>query len=391
VTARPVDLWLVAGAIGLSAAGDFVALIALVLHANETQGEGIGVAAVFIALWAPIAVLAGHVGLIIDRFETTRVLASVSVAQAVVAVALAFVSPFGLLLLLTALLGVGVAISQSAEFALIPAVSAGRSTQSANGIVETARYVGFAVGPLIGGASTGLGGVRLAMLVDAATFLIVAAVAVALRVQRQPVTADDGRRRARDGVTFLVQDRLLALTMAVATTSLVFISISIPADVVYVQDVLGVRDIGYGLVTAAWMAGMAFGAMVVSPRIAIAGLATAGFASVAIQGFGVALAPVFLVFWVMVVCYLVGGAGHGVKNVAFRSLIHERIPADRHGRAFAAYNGLRNSAELIALVAGGVLVATLGARGTLFLAGSVSAVAGLFGLAVRRRMSRSGY
>jgi hypothetical protein len=27
-------------------------------------------------------------------------------------------------------------------------------------------------------------------------------------------------------------------------------------------------------------------------------------------------------------------------------LIHERVPADRHGRAFAAYNGLRNSAEL---------------------------------------------
>ena len=106
------------------------------------------------------------------------------------------------------------------------------------------------------------------------------------------------------------------------------------------------------------------------------GLATAGFAAVAIQGLGVLLAPVFLVFWVMVVCYLVGGAGHGVKNVAFRSLIDERIPADRHGRAFAAYNGLRNTAELLALVAGGLLVATLGARETLFLAGGVSGASG---------------
>ena len=85
-------------------------------------------------------------------------------------------------------------------------------------------------------------------------------------------------------------------------------------------------------------------------------------AAVAIQGLGEALAPLWLVFWFMVVCYFVGGAGHGVKNVAFRSLIHERVPPERHGRAFAAYNGLRNTAELIALAAGGALVATLGAR-----------------------------
>ncbi len=385
VAVRPIDLWLVAGAIGLSAAGDFVALIALVLHANETQGAGIGVAATFIALWTPTALLAGHVGLLIDRFETTRLLTLASIAQAIVAFGLAFATPFGLLLLLTALLGVGVAISQSAEFALIPSVSAGRSLQSANGTVETARYIGFAVGPLVGGALAGIGGVKLAMLVDAATFVVVAAVALALRVQRQPSVDDGTPRRARDGVMFLVEDRLLALTIAVATTSLIFISISIPADVVYVQDVLGVEDIGYGLVTAAWMLGMAVGANFISRRIALPCLATAGFVAVAVQGTGVALAPIFLVFWVMVVCYLVGGVGHGVKNVAFRSLIHERIPFERHGRAFAAYNGLRNTAELVALVAGGLLVASLGARATLFLAGGVSAVAGLAGLALRRR------
>jgi MFS family permease len=165
---RPQDIWLVAVAIGLSAAGDFIALIALGLRANEMHADGIGVAAIFIALWAPIAVLAGYVGLIVDRFETTRLLAFVSAGQAVVAVVLGFTTPFGLLLLFTAVLGAGVAVSQSAEFALVPTVAGTRSVQSANGIVETARYVGFAVGPLAGGALTAIGGVELAMLVDAA-------------------------------------------------------------------------------------------------------------------------------------------------------------------------------------------------------------------------------
>jgi MFS family permease len=303
----------------------------------------------------------------------------------VVAVVLGFTTPFGLLLLFTAVLGAGVAVSQSAEFALVPVVAGDRSMQSANGIVETARYVGFALGPLVGGALTAIGGVELAMLVDAASFVAVGIVAVTLRVRRHPEPAEEGeKRRARDGVLFLFGDRILSLTMTVATTSLLFMSASIPADVVYVQDVLGVQDIGYGLVTSAWMLGMALGATFVSPHIALPSLATAGFVAVAVQGLGVAITPIFLVFWVMVACYLVGGAGHGVKNVAFRSLIHDRIPVERHGRAFAAYNGLRNTAELGALVAGGVLVATLGARGTLLLAGSVSALAGLVGLAVGR-------
>ena len=67
----------------------------------------------------------------------------------------------------------------------------------------------------------------------------------------------------------------------------------------------------------------------------------------------------------MLACSSVGGLAHGLKNVMFRSLIHERAPERLHGRAFAAYNGIRNAAELGAFAAGGVLVAAIGARGTL--------------------------
>ena len=65
-----------------------------------------------------------------------------------------------------------------------------------------------------------------------------------------------------------------------------------------------------------------------------------------------------------------------------RTLIQERVPDRLHGRAFAAYNGLRNGAELIALAGGGLLVAALGGRVTLALAGGISMVAGLIGLAI---------
>ena len=46
---------------------------ALTLHLEESTGSGIAVSALFIALWAPLVVFAGPVGLLADRFDTRRV------------------------------------------------------------------------------------------------------------------------------------------------------------------------------------------------------------------------------------------------------------------------------------------------------------------------------
>jgi MFS family permease len=386
---RDRDLRVVAGAIGVSAAGDFVALVALALRANDMQGSGIAVSAVFICLWAPIAVLAGHVGVLVDRVEATRLLALVSALQAVVAAVLAFTGTFWLLLLLTALLGTGVAIAQAAEFAVVPRVIGRRSLQRANALVETTRYIGFSVGPLLGGALKAVGGTETAMLVDAVSFVAIALVALTLPRRSRPSAAGE-KRRARDGIVFLGRDPQLALAMTVAFVSLLFMSASIPADLLYAQDVLGVEDVGFGLVLTGWTVGMVLAANLLAPRVPTRALALAAFAAVAIQGLGKAAAPLWLTFGFMVVCYVVGGAGHGVKNTTFRTLIHQRVPEELHGRAFAAYNGLRNTAELVALAAGGVLVGAVGPRATLWLAGGVSALAGFAGLgALVARRSRA--
>jgi hypothetical protein len=71
--------------------------------------------------------------------------------------------------------------------------------------------------------------------------------------------------------------------------------------------------------------------------------------------------------------------------VLARTLIQQQVPDRLHGRAFAAYNGLRNGAELIALAAGGVLVAAIGGRATLALAGAIPVAAALVGLMLCRR------
>lgn len=369
---------MVAGAIALSAMGDFVALIALGLRANE-MWEGFGVSVVFIALWAPAALLAGHAGLIVDRFETRSIAIAASLFQCVVTAVLAFANnSIAALLLLTALLGVGATIAQSAEFALVPVLAGRRPLARANGLVESARSLGFVVGPLAGGALAAAAGTRGALLVDAASFLAITAALASLAVRRQPVRTDQPPR-ASEGIELLFGERTLAIAIGAGTLTLVFMSASIPADFVYVTDNLGKSSLALGLVLTLWASAMLVGSLMLAPRVASSAVAVCALLAASLQGFSKFAAPFWMIFPFMCFCYLFGGLGHGAKNTLFRTLIHQRIVPERHGRAFAAYNGLRNGAELIALAAGGALVAAIGGPGTLWIAGGAAGFVGLAG------------
>ena len=81
---RERDLRIVAAAIAISAIGDWVAMIALSLRANELW-KGAGVAVLLIRLSSPLAALAGHVGVLVDRLETRALAIWAALFQAVIA------------------------------------------------------------------------------------------------------------------------------------------------------------------------------------------------------------------------------------------------------------------------------------------------------------------
>jgi len=385
------DRELLAGAVGLSALGDFLGFIPLALHVQERTGSGIAVAALFIALWTPSALLGGPAGLLADRVESRRLLRDVSLAQAVVALVLAFA--FGGLLpilLLTALLGVGVAVAQPAEFALVPATAGAGGVAAANGRIEAARYLGFTLGPVIGGLLAAAGSTRVALLVNAATFLAVALAAQALRARREPrPAADRTADRAREGIAFLVRDDVLAPVIVAAFVSLLFMTASATAEVFFAKDVLHAGDTGYGTLMTLWTLGMVVGSTLIATRVSAARYAGVALGAIALQGAGLALPTLWLVLPFALAAYLVGGVGHGTKNVVVRTLIHTRVPDELRGRAWAAYSAGRNGAELVALVSGGLLVAALGARWTLLLAGALPIVAAAYAALRRARPSAS--
>jgi Na+/melibiose symporter-like transporter len=385
MTRAPRDLRLLAGAVLLSAAGDMLLVVVLALRVHDLTGSGFAVAALFGALMAPIVVLAPVAGRLVDRTETRRLLLLVSLAQAGVAGALVFADGLAPILALSALLGAGAAVAGPAEASLVPATVPEYGLTQANGWVETARYAGFTAGPLLAGALTAAGGVQLGLAANAVSFAVVALAAALMHARREPLPAASPAAAtspaADGGLRILFGDPVLRVAIGASVAALLFISASMTAEVFYVRDVVGAGATGYALVFAAWTAGMVVGAVGVAAKVK-APLAIAALVALAIQGAGMAAAALWAVLPFVMAGYLVGGVGHGVKNVLLRTLIGQRVPAHAHGRAFAAYNAARNTAELGALGAGGVLVAVLGAQPALLLAGLGPVVAGLAGLSL---------
>jgi MFS family permease len=336
--------------------------------------------AFFLALFGPVVALGGIAGRLADRFENARLLWIVSIAQAA-AIAVMALSTGSLagLIALAALVGVGVAIAQPAEFALVPVAAGGQRLTEVNGLVETARYAGMTLGPVAGGALAAAGRLDIALWVDAATFLAVAAAAALMHARRRPERAEGDHGRAREGVAVLTSDPVLRVTLATAVAALLFFSMSITAEVFYVKDVLLAGDTAFGVLFTSWALGMVVGAVGLARRVPMSALAVAAVAAVAIQGAGLATAAGG-VLWAAFAGFTLGGIAHGVKNVLVRTLIHERVPETVRGRAFGVYNAARNGAELSALALGGVLVGAIGAQAALLLSGLIPLAIGIAGL-----------
>jgi hypothetical protein len=233
------------------------------------------------------------------------------------------------------------------------------------------------------------GATRIALLVNAASFLAVALAARALRARREAHRRNHSTERARDGIAFLLHDGVLAPVIAAAFVSLMFKTAFGHRGGVLRQGRPARGRHRLRRAHDALDAGMVIGSTLVASRVPAAAYATAALGAMALQGAGLALPTLWLVLPFAPGAYLVGGIGHGTKNVVVRTLIHARVSDELRGRAWAAYSAGRNAAELLALVGGGLLVAAIGARWTLLAAGALPVLAASVALAqaTRRRAS----
>ncbi len=138
---------------------------------------------------------------------------------------------------------------------------------------------------------------------------------------------------------------------------------SMTAELFFVLDVLHAGQTGYGVLHRRLDRGMVAGAVRLGSRDSRRrGSRPSLWRRSRPREPGSSGASIATALGVALAGFALGGIAHGVKNVAIRTLIHQRVPEALRGRAFAGYNAARNAAELGALGLGGVLVDVAGAR-----------------------------
>src|SRR3954469_13418393 len=264
------DFRILFSAYALSCAGDSLALVALTIRAHDLTGSGWAVSAVLISALAPVVLLARWTGRLIDTRETVGVVRAVSLLEVAVAAALAFSTSIGQLVPLTLLLAAGFAVTQPGLFALTPEIVGEGRLASANGALELARWGGGVAGPLLAGFLAAGGGTRVALLADAATFLVMVVAIGALRTQREPTAGDEQPSESSgggSGFAILRRDPALRLVVGVLAIMVLAASMVDVAEVFFVKGVLHAGDAGYGALMAAWGAGVAVGVTLLARRL----------------------------------------------------------------------------------------------------------------------------
>ncbi|MDR7279724.1 MFS transporter [Catenuloplanes atrovinosus] len=367
-----------AGARGLSVAGDLLAATTLALTLQSTGAGGFAVSGLLLAGVSPLVVLAPLTGRLVDRVDSRRLLAGVGVAQAGVCVLLAFTTAPAAIIALVALIACGLALTQPTLAALLPAMVSRDELPRATALAQTMSSIGALAAPVLAGVLAGQFGPRVPLIVDAGFFLALAAAGLLIRTRRAAAVTGDAAARAADTTPFRYwRDPLLgAITVAVAGVVLGVGAINVVA-VFYLRETLHASTTAYGVVEGLWAAGLLAGtwatarlvrrmrddgALVYGTLAALAGtcLAIAAMAAV----------PALL--WVTPL-YLLGGLCNGGLNVQQNVLVARRVPAESHGRAFAILVGWVQGAGLTGYALAGFLLELLPPR-TLVLALGVAGV-----------------
>ena len=359
------DLVLVASGRGISLLGDEVAVLGLVLWASA-RGEGaLAVTALMLAAAVPQLVAAPLAGLLADRVPTRRLVATVSLLQSVVMLALVAAVGTGSLPLVVAgvlALNVGQAVANPAWQALVPTIAPGDALPRALSLLQTVSAAAMLVGPALGGLLVGTLGISAALAVDAVTFLALALVGLALRTERRPEREVQEHGAAYAGIRLVAGSPLLRALFVLLATTIVAIGAVNVAEVFLLTQELGAGAAVYGAIGALFAVGLMAGATAGRRRLGVRASArllvvVLAWMSAALVVLGVAPSLV-----VAGAATFAVGLGNGLLNVLVQSIVVRRTPEPLLGRVFAALSALVGAGMIIATTIGGALLVAVGVR-----------------------------
>lgn len=306
-------------------------------------------------------------GALADRVDQRRAMWSVDAARCALMACFALAVwldevSIALLLVLAFVLTTLQTLFDNAATALLPSVVPTAALGRANARLMTGQtvagtFLGAPLVPLLIGLSTGL-----PFAVDAATYLLAAALVASLRTApRERAPRPAGRTLRQDiaeGITVLWRDRVLRSLCTANTVVNTGVGALIATLVLHVTGWLHAGHSGYAAVLTAYGAGSVAGGLVAGRLSELLGRTRALVAGLVLQSCALTVLGTVRSLPVAVVALALFGAMGMLWNVNEVTLLQERTPAALLGRVSAANRTLSTAgAPLGALLGGSVATA----------------------------------
>jgi MFS family permease len=242
--------------------------------------------------------------------------------------------------------------------------------RAGNAILNVAFTGGAAVGPALAGLVVAGLGVQSALLLDAASFYVVAWILFTAGSMPH-AEAEPGRmrERVRAGLAYIRRQTILRRVLVAQGLAFVFFAAVLPVEVVYVKETLGSNDTGYGAMLASWGVGMVIGSLLFA-RLRQASLPLLLFCSTLAVGagyLGLAVAPTLAV---ACLASVVGGAGNGIQWVTAISAVQELTAETMQARVMSVLESIGAAMPGVGFAVGGVIAALVSPRMTFLVAGA---------------------
>jgi MFS family permease len=239
-----------------------------------------------------------------------------------------------------------------------------------NAVLNLGFTFGAAVGPALAGFAVAAWGAQAALLADAASFAIVAALVT--RVPGLELAASEASpwvMRLREGLAYVRARADLMRLIVAEGAAIAFFALVLPIEVVFALETLDAGDAGYGALLAAWGVGMLLGAFLFAGlrHRSLRGLLAISTLAIGLSYLATAAAPSLLV---ACLAALVGGTGNGVQWVALVSAVQELTEERFQARVVSVLESAASAAPGVGFLAGGAIAAALDPRAAFAVAGA---------------------
>jgi MFS family permease len=371
-------------ALSISAFGDALTALALLLTAQQVTGSTAAVALTAIAIALPSLLFGMIAGVYVDRWNRKRITILSDSIRAVLVLAFLLVdSPDRMwLLYVVAFIQAAIGIfDEPAKSALIPELVGSERLLGANSMSMTSRIVAGVIGTGTAGLVAGLTGtVAPVYMIDGATFAISAFLMSRLRLTGAAPGADSEHHfwaQFGEGMKLLRSSRPLRGVLVGATVVMLGLGAVNVLLVPFVVGTLKISETWFGALEASQVSAMVLAGVLVAalaktlkpPAMVVLGLGGAGLVvagMAAVSSVWHLMALLFLVGW------FVAPAQAGVSTI-----FQTEAPPELLGRAAASLSTAITAANVTSMALAGAAAALIGVRGVFVVGGALTVLAAL--------------